>query len=233
MCSSSLSLPLSAFLSLSACLSLPLTPSWCLSLPPTLSVSLPPLRQRGSNEPHPGPRGPLETLVHCLHCPPLPFPLPGSPYVVQRTIFALEFTFNSRITGCTEHIRAERRVGRGPAHPCCCRWTLWSPGSFLGTEAPCSGDGEANKSEAPWKARHSREAVERVWFFPKQGPTHHLPGDGRSHRLAFPLPAGSLHTCLHEPSASCWLTELHGGWHRLGATHRAHSWQGWQTGGDP
>ena len=134
MCSSSLSLPLSAFLSLSACLSLPLTPSWCLSLPPSLSVSLPPLRQRGSNEPHPGPRGPLETLVHCLHRPPLPFPLPGSPYVVQRTIFALEFTFNSRITGCTEHIRAERRVGRGPAHPCCCRWTLWSPGSFLGTQ---------------------------------------------------------------------------------------------------
>lgn len=93
-----------------------------------------------------------------------------------------------------------------------------APAPFWAPEAPCSGDGEASQSEAPWKARHSRETVERVWFFPKQGPTQHLPGDGRGHHLVFPLPAGSLHVCLHEQRASWWCPELRGGWHRLGAT---------------
>lgn len=55
------------------------------------------------------PEGPLETLVHCLHPPhTLPSPLPGDPHMVQMTAFALEFMVSSRITECSEHIRAER-----------------------------------------------------------------------------------------------------------------------------
>ena len=106
-------LPACLFLSPSVSLCLPIAPSLsvslCPSLAPSFSVSLPSLRQRGSKEPHPGPRGPLETLAQCLHpTHTLPFPLPGDPHVVQMTTLALEFIVSSRITGCSEHIRAER-----------------------------------------------------------------------------------------------------------------------------
>lgn len=112
MCSSSLSLPLSAFLSLSACLFLSPSLSLCLPIAPFLSVSLclsPSSKAERQQLAPSRPQRASGDLVHCFHPRhTLTFPLLGDPHVVQMTTLALEFTVSSRITGCNEHIRAER-----------------------------------------------------------------------------------------------------------------------------